>query len=296
MVLVLGMARPGFPWGKPGHVIVASTAVQAFPDPAAQTLGLWVQSHRARIVGRSAEPDQEEYGRPYHFVNLEKFLLPNGHFRVPVSLPENDPRGGLPGHVVGLVEQLAQAMKAESTGVPTAAEIDELERLLAWTCHYAADSTCPVHTTIRHHAAIPVIKAGKTNTPGLGQWPVHSVYETDFLQHVENRYGISGIILAQLDSYSPKPLRSVAEASIESVKGTYPYLQPILDTAEVSRVTVVVKGVDTKGKEWGSATQFPQQWDDDLLSGVQTNLLRAGRLTQRLWVTAWTMAEKPKLQ
>ena len=295
MVLVLAIAQPGFPWGKPGHIIIATSAAKGFPPSCVPGLANWVHQHGANIVARCAEPDQAEYGRPYHFVNLEKFLLPNGQCNIPVTLPENDSRGGLPGHEVTLVGQLALAMKAESVGVPTPSEIAEVERLLAWTCHYAADSTCPVHATVRHHENIAVIKTGKTQTPGPGPWPVHSVYETDFVQHLDHQYNLSGRVYTTVGNYTVKPLQNVPGTCIASVKEAFKYLQPIFDTAKAAPVTVTVKGA-SKGKEWGVATGFPKQWDGKLGPGVESNMARGGELTERLWLTAWLVAGKPALK
>ena len=50
MVVLLGVAHPGFPWGKPGHIIITTSAIQGFPVSSAPGLAKWVHQHQAKIV------------------------------------------------------------------------------------------------------------------------------------------------------------------------------------------------------------------------------------------------------
>jgi hypothetical protein len=259
--LLLCASLPLAAWGRKGHQIVATLAVQDLPAELAP----WFQGREERVRLHSSDPDHWKDDRregPRHFMEVETY---GG--MVPIDLAKAQAQAGPEGFIrAGQAPWVIQDRVRDLAAAFKSGDPERVAFLASILSHYVADLHVPLHTTRNYDGQL------------TGQAGVHSRWETSLVEHLT---GTPEVRPATLE----KDLFEAPWRWLQEANGLVPAL-----LADDLAADPAAKGARKGGRSATYWLLFSKRQDPV----VKEQLARAGQHTAQLILLAWTLAGKPK--
>jgi len=245
-------------WGRKGHRILASLALQDLPPgPAA-----WFQGFEETMTGHSSDPDEWKHDHlegPRHYLNMDRYgdgvptLISEARAKVGPQVFQR--AGQLPWVIQDRVALLAKAFQA--------GDRQEVVLQASYLSHYVGDAHVPLHTVSAYDGQ------------DTGQRGVHSRWETGLVDHMTSpAVGRPAALEA-----------NTIQAPWQWLKASNALVPLVLEDDRVSKQASEAPG-SSVATYWVSFNQRQGPI-------VKEQLSRAGQHTAQLILLAWTMAGQP---
>lgn len=259
--LLLCACLPLAAWGRKGHVIVATLAVQDLPAELAP----WFQGREELVREHSSDPDRWKNDRregPRHFMEVETY---GG--QVPVDLAQAQAQAGAEGFLkAGQAPWVIQDRVRDLAAAFKTGDADRVAYLASILSHYVADLHVPLHTTRNYDGQL------------TGQNGVHSRWETGLVDHLTGSPEVR----------PAAPEKGLFEAPWRWLKESNALVPALL--ADDLAADPFAKGAGKGPRSAAYWLLFSQRQDPV----VKEQLARAGQHTAQMILLAWTLAGRPK--